>query len=214
MGLHYLRNFSRATSASPHADVVDITRLMLRTLVDGSLSRYLFADDGRYTEDVIRQLYLPAEGQANVATLDSGNADSEFVAMRQRLVEYGVGFVTSFNVEPAFMTSRSASYLLRCAEPPPPPDDEVRHAMLLIGVRFDVPRNEHLMLLQNWWERKEFVEVGQGYWKASNAKLLFVMTPQTALREGVRTVPHVRASAGVIGAGVLRPRPTCGARVV
>ena len=210
VGLHYLRNFFRPAGSSAQSNVVDITSCMLRTLTDGSLSRYVFCDDGGYTEEVIRQLYLPADGQAVVDLLESGNHETDFAVMRQRLEDHVVGFVYSFDVEPAFSQMGVTSYFMRQSPQPPPalaPPTQL-HSMLLIGIRFDTCRNEYVMLLQNWWEAKEFVEVGQAYWKASSAKLLFVLTPQTSLRTGVRTVPHVRAAAGVIGAGVMRSQPT------
>ena len=133
----------------------------------------------------------------------TSGTDDVFVDMQQNLVNYGVGFVHRFDVEPAFQALGVTSFFSRTANPT---DVIELHSMLLVGVRYDAQRGEFVMLLQNWWESKEFVEVGQAYWKACHAQLLFVRAPQTALREGLRTVQFVRAAAGVVGAGVLPPR--------
>lgn len=201
VGLHYLLNFH---STTPHASVVDITCFLRRNLTDGSLSRYLFADDGGFLEEIIQKYFTPAAGDASLDILHSGSADSNFTAMRSQLELHAIGFVHSFDIEPAFESPMVTSHFVRSF---PSPQYMERHAMLLVGVRFDAHRGEYVMLLQNWWA-KEFVEVGQSYWKKSNAKLLFVESPQTTMPIELRTVKFVHAAAGVVGAGVLEPRQT------
>lgn len=203
VGLHYLLNFH---GDAPQASIADITCFLRRNLTDGSLSRFLFADDGGYTEEIIKQFFVPAAGTTVLDTLESGNDDTDFAAMRHRLETHAVGFVCSFDIEPAFKLSSTSHFVM--SQTGALPQDVERHAMLLVGVRFDAARNEYVMLLQNWWEAKEYVEVGQGYWKACNARLLFVRTPQTSMPPGLRMVQYTHAAAGVVGAGVLGPRLT------
>lgn len=51
--------------------------------------------------------------------------------------------------------------------------------MTLVGHR--VAAGTSFFLLQNWWEKKQFVEVDANYLKASGAYFTFIETPQTAI---------------------------------
>jgi len=187
-------------------DRLSISGYLLRDMEGETLLRYLFAEEGGYTDEIIRSLVLPADGQSVVATLTSGDCDAEFAAMRQRLTDYGVGFVHQFDVEPAFQVPGTTSFFALTPNPLGPGLVEL-HSMLLVGVRYDTLRKEYVMLLQNWWEAKEFVEVGQAYWKACHACLLFVKTPQKTLRAECGLF-NLCATAGVEGVAVMPPQYT------
>eukprot|EP01127_Copromyxa_protea_P013314 TRINITY_DN3571_c0_g2_i6.p1 TRINITY_DN3571_c0_g2~~TRINITY_DN3571_c0_g2_i6.p1 ORF type:complete len:167 (-),score=24.75 TRINITY_DN3571_c0_g2_i6:59-559(-) len=49
------------------------------------------------------------------------------------------------------------------------------HAMVLVGHR------KHFFLLQNWWRKKQFVELDGEYLVASGASITFIKTPQNGI---------------------------------
>lgn len=55
------------------------------------------------------------------------------------------------------------------------------HAMVLVGYRED--KEKRHFLLQNWWHKKQFVEVDEDYLVASAALITFIQTPQTKIPE-------------------------------
>ena len=53
-----------------------------------------------------------------------------------------------------------------------------RHSMLVVGHRTE--RGKLRLLLQNWWRKKQFVEVDEEYFESCNEfGVMFVITPQT-----------------------------------
>jgi hypothetical protein len=59
-----------------------------------------------------------------------------------------------------------------------------RHAMVLIGAREEVIPSKGVkrwFLLQNWWSKKQFVEVSDEYLEACEATVYFVKTRQTEI---------------------------------
>jgi hypothetical protein len=57
------------------------------------------------------------------------------------------------------------------------------HAVALVGHRSDKVKNKTYFLLQNWWQKKQFVEVDEEYLKHSDAYVTFIETPQTQIPE-------------------------------
>jgi hypothetical protein len=53
------------------------------------------------------------------------------------------------------------------------------HAMALVGHRST--NGTQYFLLQNWWKKKQFVEVDASYLKHSGASVWFIKTPQTGV---------------------------------
>ena len=52
--------------------------------------------------------------------------------------------------------------------------------MILIGYRKENDRN--YFLLQNWWEKKQLVELDEEYLESCSPDLYYVKTPQTKIR--------------------------------
>jgi hypothetical protein len=76
-----------------------------------------------------------------------------------------------------------------------------QHAMLVVGARRD--SSGTVLLLQNWWREKQFVEVGEKYFKScvgSHAR--YVVTPQPSIPASFDTTNAVFSVSTVDGAGV------------
>lgn len=99
----------------------------------------------------------------------------------QTFNKFGPGLVSSFTVLSEF---RDGTNLVFHGDPV---GEEVgQHAMVLIGVRPTSNEDNPAFLLQNWWDRKQFVETDLEYLEGSNTALSFVKTPQTKVRENLQ----------------------------
>jgi len=63
------------------------------------------------------------------------------------------------------------------------------HALALVGHRQD-ETGRMFFLLQDWWKKKQFVEVDESYLNVSGATVYFIETPQT------RVPPYFSTHAG------------------
>ena len=93
------------------------------------------------------------------------------------------------------------------------------HSMLVVGARVSSSGTTRL-LLQNWWRKKQFVEVGEAYYNSCmGAHAQYVITPQPRIPASFDTTDAVFSvstvdGAGVAGvgagpAGVLRSKTNC-----
>ncbi len=62
------------------------------------------------------------------------------------------------------------------------------HAMVMVGARRDAASGQLFFLLQNWWPRKQFVEVDAAYLSACRALVYFVATPQPHMPAALPTL--------------------------
>jgi hypothetical protein len=73
------------------------------------------------------------------------------------------------------------------------------HSMVLVGMRrFD---NEWRLLLQNWWDYMQFVEVSAEYLISSGADLVWARNKQTNKPDNVPILHYVHAETFVEGGG-------------
>ena len=105
---------------------------------------------------------------------------SSILDVADHLRQYGIGLVSSFRVEPAFLqdgTSYHGTVTKR---------DVGRHAMAVVGHREE--GGTHHFLLQNWWAGKQFVEVSEEYLDSSGASVSFVTAPVCEIHAKYPTV--------------------------
>ena len=195
VALHYLLNMT-----ARHPETIDISRFMLMHVGDGGTARYVLTDSGGSAESVLLQLAQPRLG-ATEATLVSrpynfGAVSDVGPELRRLLSVLGPGVVTSFLVEEALASPRT-SYTGARTTPL-----VGLHALVLVGVRFDVASGKYFMICQNSWARLPFFEVDEDYWYDCKAQVSFVNTKQTALRPGYATNDLLVAESAVVGAGV------------
>lgn len=60
--------------------------------------------------------------------------------------------------------------------------DTAQHAMVMVGYRIDPSSGKVLLLLQNWWISRQFLEVDEDYFNYSKARLFFCRHAQKTLR--------------------------------
>ena len=92
--------------------------------------------------------------------------------------KYGPGLVSQFEVYPSFINGPSVVHHGKIKGE----QREGHHSMVMVGWRKDDNDNTYL-LLQNWWKKKQFVEVDRKYFKSCNTQIYFVKTPQHEIPE-------------------------------
>ena len=95
-------------------------------------------------------------------------------ATAQNLKQYGPALISNFLVHSDFKQVESLAYSGQ-----PQGGSVSNHSMVLIGVKGT--GDERTFLLQNWWKRKQFIEVSVDYFTACLPALYFVTTPQTEI---------------------------------
>jgi hypothetical protein len=206
VALHYSINLA---SSELNNATVDITTALRHNFDDGILGSYLFADKGWWTRTIIDRVFEPEHGAPVPRVQDFtisfpysvAQSKHDFGGLRSMLIENGVGIITAIDVDIAMWnasaTSFSGSHLTKYIG---------GHSMVLIGVRLDDKSGQYYLLLQNWWESLQILEIRQDYASVNHAQLCFVQTPQRAYRKNWRTVAFRSANSAAESAGVELPQ--------
>jgi hypothetical protein len=149
----------------PKVGMIDMARMIRQTFPPVQLRRHIFDDAGGASRDMLEHILAP--GSVIFASCSTFYAND--------LKQYGPGLVTGFKVHPDFYAT-DAKKVKHSHSGTPTGSVVGCHAMALIGARTD--KKQQWFLLQNWWKRKQFVEVSETYLKACNALVYFVKTPQ------------------------------------
>jgi len=178
---HYLVALG-AKEPTKRPGMVDLTKYIRGCFNGKQLYGHIFTDAGGGSVGSLRDMLLPS------SRVVARNVDEITV---ETLLEYGPALVSSFQVREDFNESGSLSYT-------GVPTGDVRggHAMVLIGVRGE--GNGRRFLLQNWWVRKQFVEVDAEYLEGCEAQIHFVRTPQGGFREELPQAAGMYAETDMI----------------
>ena len=166
--------------------MLDLSKLVRRGFNDKQLGKYILENAGGSAIAVATQ----------VLTGDGRNENFFFrlkhiPEIRELLKQFGPALVTNFAVDESFRTSDCLSF---AGEPNTGQFESTRHSMLLVGFRQEFDGGSHCctiglcgnrrpsatwFLLQNWWRKKQFVQVSAEYLEACEAKLTFFKEKQT-----------------------------------
>ena len=137
---------------------------------------HVFGKSGGSSTDMLKKLL--ATNDSGIITLansylqDESQWKQRFKDIMLLLEDYGPGLVSSFMVTNTFKDVSISSH-----QGPIPDINEdskgCKHAMIVVGARLD-NQNNGWFLLQNWWSKKQFVEVDFKWLKSSGASLSFV----------------------------------------
>ena len=157
---HYLVSMNTPQSAP----MIDISRMIRERFTAIKLEKHIFEDAG--DNAFLMLIYILQHGSH---ILGAGIDQIE-----QRLREYGPILISYFEVHEDFEAVDRCIYH----------GDHVGalrggHSMLIIGVRIE--NNRKYFLLQNWWQRKQFIEVDGEYLISCNAEFHYVRTPQLSI---------------------------------
>lgn len=154
---HYL--VCRTNSDILPQPAIDIRKFILVNLRADLLSR-LFTHVGGGSSHEIAQLLLSPN-----PSLFSASSVADITKMLRR---WGPGLVTNFSIENSFLRD-STRVTYRGAFTS---EIQGRHSMVCIGSR-EAEDGAVLLLLQNWWPQKQFVEIDQAYLEQSGASIWF-----------------------------------------
>jgi hypothetical protein len=169
------------------ADMIDMSKYVRHCLPTKCLEKYLSKGSGDSLKFLVSILHGKNGrfGRASYTILMDDELDSEDMSrLFDMLKQYGPALITNFQAEEDFVRGTRVIF---DGEPTfgTSHDSELRHAMLLVGIRMDPVTREWRLLLQNWWKNKQFIEVSLGYMAKCEAKVSFVLTPQEQMMSNV-----------------------------
>jgi len=143
--------------------MIDLTAFILKCCKPKALEIYIFHDIGGDSHKSFKRILQPGSLLENYHVTNA----PKFLA------EHNPALVSGFTVYGDFHDQSIHKHYGK------PIGKKIgAHAMVLVGTRTD-SNNKLYLLLQNWWLKKQFVEVDVDYFKACGASLWFVATPQT-----------------------------------
>ena len=149
----------------------------IRTMFDADMLEHrVIKNVGGNSKVLLGSILLP--GSATSIFHAKQLADADFVKVFQ---QYGPALISTFNVYPSFKTHQGPFLGATTASEKP----DGTHAMVIVGHRWESQSNAKgtlRLLVQNWWETKQFVEMDLAYLAACNAFVTFVETKQKLVR--------------------------------
>ena len=165
---YYLVAKGRKDANQPIEGTIDISSWISHSFPALSLEHHIFDDRGGSAPLILEQILAP----------DSIITSYAFSSIdKDHLLKYGPQLVTQFTVHRDFKDSPFCSFVGK-----PSGERCGKHAMLLVGVKGNGVNKR--FLLQNWWVKKQFIEVDETYLKHCSATLSFVETPQLCAMNG------------------------------
>ena len=176
---HYLVSMNTEKSAG----MIDISRLVRENFSSKLLERYIFEDNGGNSLKMLKYIFEK----------DSIVSSTKIDTIEQDLKEFGPLLVSMFHVHDDFYNSPNCIFHGKLVG-----NLKGYHSMILIGVRsmeievevkkkvrkrMKVKKVKKFFLLQNWWKKKQFIEVDEEYLELSSPTLYFVKTPQLSIPE-------------------------------
>jgi hypothetical protein len=148
---HYLVALANPTKKVPTVDIA----AFLREKASAAMLEGIVFGAGTNSMDVLAQILVPGSFpgvHVPKATFDE---------IPDVLRKHGPLLLTSWKVEKTF----SDTDLWRHTKPvSKPPTIIGMHSMLVVGSRRHQKTGEIRLLLQNWWHKKQFIEVGRAYY--------------------------------------------------
>jgi hypothetical protein len=172
--LYWLRH---PATTGPDGDVgmIDMAKMIRQSFSAADLKKHIFEDAGGSSHTMLKNILV----QGSVIF-------SEGLTMAgDRLKQYGPGLVAEFEVFSDFYNEPE----LYSYDGKPTGQSIGHHAMVLIGARTD-NNDKRWFLLQNWWKKKQFVEVSEEYLEACGATVYFVKTTQPKIPDEFPTQTH------------------------
>jgi hypothetical protein len=169
------------------ADMIDMSKYVRHYLPTKCLEKYLSKGSGdsfKFLASILHGKNGKFRGNAGVLSVDVPLETEDVPWLFKKLKQFGPALITNFHVEEDFIRGTRVIFN---GEPTfeTSHDSELRHAMLLVGIRMDPVTGEWRLLLQNWWRNKQFIEVSLGYMAECEAKVYFIMTPQERMMSNV-----------------------------
>eukprot|EP01127_Copromyxa_protea_P011325 TRINITY_DN283_c0_g1_i4.p1 TRINITY_DN283_c0_g1~~TRINITY_DN283_c0_g1_i4.p1 ORF type:complete len:320 (+),score=49.60 TRINITY_DN283_c0_g1_i4:181-1140(+) len=142
--------------------MIDLLKFIKEHFTAKQLEKHIFDNEGGDSSTFLKSILQP-----NTTLISTGDPILNFR-------DFGPALVAKFEVHKDFMKASVHHHYGK-----PKGEFVGHHAMAMVGHRFD--NDTSYFLLQNWWEKKQFVEVDADYLEASGAYFTFIKTPQTSI---------------------------------
>ena len=157
---HYLVSMTTKNTAL----TLNMYEFIRERLEGPKMEEYVFTDGGN-SREMLESILQP---KSVIQCTGCKNIDEDM------LRNYGPVLVELFNVYPELSNDDQYCYTGKRDTDA----TEEKHAMIVIGIRIDKQDNKRL-LLQNWWNNKQFIEMDVPYMDSCGASYFYVETPQT-----------------------------------
>ena len=161
-------------------EMINITKLISTTFMPDLLAKHIFCYRGGNSRQVLKS-FLEPKSMTFTPGLDQ--IDAAF------LEKYGPGLVSHFSAHDDILVDGRFSF-----SGEPAGTDDGKHAMVLVGVRVDT-EGGRWFLIQNWWRKKQFLEIREDYMTWCEVVMVFVLTPQRSTEARFPTVGGSYAEA-------------------
>ena len=160
-----LQHYLVARNGVTPTGMIDIAKYIRGNFDGDMLYQHIFNNRGGYAPDVLSHILEP-ESMWDFSQIK--------LVTKEQLEQFGPHLLTAFRAHTEFADTNNTKLSFSGM-----PNGEVvgKHAMIIVGVR-DKEDGSKVFLLQNWWAKKQFVEVDQAYVEKCGGRPLFVITPQ------------------------------------
>jgi len=144
------------------APMLDLVKQIRNDFTSKQLEEHIFHNEGGDSASFLQSILIPGS-EVLGAGIDQ---------VPQYFANYGPALVSRFQVHPDFLETKVHHH-----NGAPTGSSVGMHAMMLAGHRLDAG-GKLVLLLQNWWADKQFVEIDEEYFRKCFGLLHFVTTPQ------------------------------------
>ena len=132
--------------------LIHLSRYVRNTFDNNKLFKYIFKDSGGESLEELMHMVVAPLACMFVAYVEP------YEKILENLRKYGPALVAVNNLPQEFQREGKLQYDVF----PTSTEQGEGHAMLLVGIRKD-KANQIFFLIQNWWERKQFIEIRNDY---------------------------------------------------
>jgi hypothetical protein len=163
-----LQHYLVAMNSESQVPMLDMSAYMRHHMHAEALERYIRYGSGGDSQ-VFMEKFLESGPNTEYITCCANES------MVNLLEEYGPALIHRFQVESEFYNTDTWQHSGRKTHSA----SEGLHAMVLIGYRKE--KGQIRFLMQNWWKKKQFVDVDIEYLDSCTNSILFVKTKQTGI---------------------------------
>lgn len=174
---------AKYSQADGPVGMLDINQYLSKNMNSDQLFRHFFTRGGNSIE-ILRSILTPGS-YVDIIDIYGINVDV--------IKRYGPGLITRFKVYSDFLNEN-----VHVHSGLPTGTFIGDHCMLLVGVKGS--GESKTFLVQNWWRKKQYIQISRSYLIACLPIVYFVHTPQTKIENQYRLVYGCYAESGGVDA--------------
>lgn len=194
---HYL-----VSRHNPNCGMIDMSHFLRQVFTAAALEAHVFRDTGGTSQAVLHDILDRTEQEPQFVKYQKFQEDDDPARFAELFDMYGPALVSKFRVYSSFCGDalRHTGAHLAGSES----DKPAYHAMVVVGYRME--GSHVLLLIQNWWQTKQFFEADLAYLFGCGAEITFVRTPQARIPTTFRVTTCMYAETDALD---MAERPWC-----